>query len=520
MSVPNLRFQPLWPPRTGFNPPPDAAPMRPEILHLNGSHLVWRDTQRLTPEAPRRPVTWDIRFTNESLVLHADLDRQGDLRPVDFREVRGRLNEVLVPENDLDILLRYHRDRLRQSLHWQRKLAACDPHMPAPEYDEEAGAWTFSTSRSSGDPIRGNPLDLPVLRPATNEIMADRREERLWIAYRSRLRHWAESLGFDTGLPMRHQICRARVFHYWPIRECRELFTSAPPFAAVFGALGLVPELDDPTDDHWRETATRLARLPRREWMERLGLPPTRQTARLFARLEPYLVATELPLIRQVFADPAARQLLSDITTRIPDYLLRYFLLKPLPLRWSLVRQLCRARSHPHWVISSAMWQMDFFRNEPLIGPRLLKLYRRARSHDDIHEASMTAAWFRAHWKGLFQPDVRDAVSRTRPPLTGTDTIRHLNRPQELIELSIHHNLCLEKYIDPIIRGEYALYRLDHEGHFAVAGIKRAENSTWELDEIRGAKNAEPPAEVKGSFHQWLTECSIIRKTMPTISLP
>jgi hypothetical protein len=480
--------------------------MRPEILHLDGSHLVWRDVQRPTPGTPRRPVTWDIRHHNESLVLRADLDRPGELREVDFREVRGRLNEVLVAGYDLAILLRHHRDRLRQSLLWQRNLAACDPHMPVPEFDEEAGGWKFGTSKWIDDPIRGYPLDLPVLRPSTNEIMADRREERLWIAYRSRLRRWAESLGFVTGLHMRHQICRARIFHCWHIRECRELFTSAPPFATVFGTPGLVPELEDQADGHWRETVTRLARLPRREWMERLGLPPTRQTARLFARLEPHLVATELPLIRQVFADPVARQLLSDITTRIPDYLLRYFLIKPFPLRWSLVRQLCRARTHPHWVMSSAMWQMDFFRDEPLIGPHLLKLYRRACSHYAIRDVCNFAAWLRAHWNGLFQPDVRDGVSRTNPPLTGTDTIRHLNRPQELLQLSINHNLCLEKYIDPIIRGEYALYRIDHEGQFAVAGIKRAENDTWELDEIRGARNEEVPAELRVHFLAWLIQ--------------
>jgi len=195
----------------------------------------------------------------------------------------------------------------------------------------------------------------------------------------------------------------------------------------------------------------------------------------------------------------------SHLSARIPDYLLRYFLIQPLPLRWSLVRQLCRARNRPHWTLSSAIWQMDFFRDEPLIGPRLLKLYRRARSHDDIQGVSSFAVWLRAHWKGLFQADVRDAVSRSSPPLAGTDTIRHLNRPQELLELSIHHKLCLEKYIDPIIRGEYALYRIDHEGHFAVAGIKRTENSTWELDEIRGERNEEVPEEVRRHFTKWLS---------------
>jgi len=66
------------------------------------------------------------------------------------------------------------------------------------------------------------------------------------------------------------------------------------------------------------------------------------------------------------------------------------------------------------------------------------------------------------------------------------------------------HNLCLEKYIDPIIRGEYALYRIDHEGHFAVAGIKRTENGTWELDEIRGARNEEVSEEVRRHFIRWL----------------
>jgi len=73
------------------------------------------------------------------------------------------------------------------------------------------------------------------------------------------------------------------------------------------------------------------------------------------------------------------------------------------------------------------------------------------------------------------------------------------------LHLSIENNLCLEKYIDPIIRGEYALYRIDHEGRFAVAGIKRAENGTWELDEIRSARNEEVPAKVSGHFTQWLS---------------
>ena len=72
------------------------------------------------------------------------------------------------------------------------------------------------------------------------------------------------------------------------------------------------------------------------------------------------------------------------------------------------------------------------------------------------------------------------------------------------MHLSIENNLCLEKYINPIIRGEYALYRIDHEGHFAVAGIRRKENGTWKLDEIRSARNEEMSEAASRHFIRWL----------------
>lgn len=200
---------------------------------------------------------------------------------------------------------------------------------------------------------------------------------------------------------MRNPVCCLRILHYWQSLECRELFLSSPTFTAVFATPGLVPELDDLADERWLQTATRLARLPRREWMDRLGLPPTHQVVRLFSRLRPYLIATKLPVIHEVFADPIARRQLSDTICEIPAYLLRFFHHQPLP---------------------------------------------------------------------------------------GTNSIRHLNRPLDLIQLSADHNLCLEKFIDPIIRGEYALYRIDLNGHFAAAGLKRTENGDWTLDQIRTEK--------------------------------
>ena len=295
MISPAFRYQHMTNPRTNSAPPPDPIPPRPEILHLNGRHLVWHSTQCPSPGETPRPITWDIRYsgnetTVDAMTIHADLDRQGVMRDVDFREVRGRLNEVLMSEPCAVGALKFHRVRLRQSLHWQRNLAACDPHIPPVTYDETNG-WRFSTSKGCHDPIRSYPLDLPLLRSASNRMLLDRCEERLWAAYRAELNRWAGNLALEVTLAVHlspHEpVYGMRMVHYWRSPEYRQIRRSEPTFAVLFDTPGLLPELDDFMDSGWLETVTRLARPPRREWMERLGLPPTRLVVRLFSRLRP-----------------------------------------------------------------------------------------------------------------------------------------------------------------------------------------------------------------------------------------
>lgn len=72
-----------------------AMKERPEILLLDRRHFVLRTIQQSSPGESSRPITWELRWSGDELNLRADLDRQGDMRTVDFREVRSRLNEVL-----------------------------------------------------------------------------------------------------------------------------------------------------------------------------------------------------------------------------------------------------------------------------------------------------------------------------------------------------------------------------------------------------------------------------------------
>lgn len=507
MSVPNPSSPHMTHPSTESGLPP-----RPEILHMNGRQLIWRVTQRPSPDETPRPITWDVRYSADettagAMTIHADLDQEGVMRQVDFREVRGRLNELLMSKLCAEGKIKIHRVRLRQSLHWQRNRAVCDPHISPATFDETDG-WRFSTSKGCHDHIRSYPLDLPVRRPVTNRMMLERREERLWAAYRADLTRWIRNLALEiklaVQLPTHAPACGVRVVHYWRSPEYRQIKCSTPAFADLFDTPGLLPELDDPSDPDWLETLTRLARLPRREWMERLGLPPTPQVVRLFSRLQSELVPAELPLIREVFADPDARKYLSHFTCRIEKSMLRIFARKPLPMRWPVLLELCRTRRPGHGYLSNAEWQIDYFLNETVIGSQILAWYHRARSMEDIDKINSSCDWLRRYWHGLFQPGIAEAVRSSTPPLPETASIRHLNRPQELLQLSADHNLCLEKFIDSIIRGEYALYRINLDDHFAVAGIKCDDQGLWYLDDIRGASNADAPSEVRVHFLAWL----------------
>jgi hypothetical protein len=204
----------------------------------------------------------------------------------------------------------------------------------------------FGTETSRQTPDWKFPLDGPVVRPASNQMLLERREERQWAAHARQRLEWARKLSLDPDFSIillgSGSICRLRLLHYGQIPECLQLFISSKSFTTLFCMPGLFPELDDTSDSAWQETVTRLARLPRREWMERICLPPTHQAVRLFSRITPHVIGPHLPLIRQAFANPLALKRLSDTTCAIDEMMLRLCQYEEFPLRWPLFRQLCR----------------------------------------------------------------------------------------------------------------------------------------------------------------------------------
>jgi hypothetical protein len=485
---------------------PSPVPQRPEILHMDDRHLIWRANLRPSPELPFRPITWDIQLRDNFIAVRADLYRQGKMSEIDFREVRGRLNEVLLSEDLALSFIPTHTERIRRSLYWQRCPDDDCGHLTPAEFDEATCWWLFGITRSRQTTNWNLPLDGPVVRPVSNQMLLERREERQWAAYARQRLEWARKLSLGPDLSENllgsGRICRLRLLHYWQIPECRQLFISSKSIATLFCTPGLLSELDDTTDPGWQETVTRLARSPRREWMERIGLPPTRQAVRLFSRIKPWEIVPHMPLIRQAFANPLAFKRLSDTTCAIDDMMLRLCQYETFPLYWPLFRQLCRDRKTPDHVLSNIWRIFDFLPDDP-IGHPIRKLYRRARCVEDITKADRTANWLRMHWHGLFDPGVQDELGNLIAPLPETESIRLLNRPQDLLKISSANDLCLEQYLHPITQGKYALYQVRHQGEFAVAGLRRTENGPWEIDQIRSKGNAEPSQALMDSVKAW-----------------
>ncbi len=494
--------------RVAANPVAAPSPVspRPEFLHIDDRHLIWRATLRPAPGLPYRLITWDIQLQGNGITIRADLDRHGEMRDVDFREVRIRLNEVLLSEYLAQSSSATHSKRIRRSLYWQRCPDDDCCHLTPAEFDEAACWWIvgFTTSRQTIDWKFS--LDGPVVRPASNQMLLERWEERQWAAYARQRLEWARKLSLDPdfsdNLLGSGQICRLRLFHYWQIPECRQLFISSKSIATLFCTPGLLTVLDDTNDPSWQETVTRLARLPRREWMERIGLPPTHQAVRLFSRITPWVIGPHLPLIRQAFGNPLALKRLSDTTCAIDEMMLRLCQPVEMPVRWSLFRQLCRVGKTSDFSLGGITQFLDFFPDDG-IGRRVWKRFRQARSTQDLKSAHRAASWLRGHWHGLIQLGVQDDLGDLTAPLPETESIRLLNRPQDLFNISIENELCLEEYLHPITQGQYALYQVRHQGEFAVAGLSRTENGLWEIDQIRSKGNAEPSQALTESVKAW-----------------
>ena len=490
-------------PREDAEPPPQLPP-RPEYLQIAPGHVIWRNSIQPDPEQPFQQVTWDVRFLEDRITIHADLANEGEMRELDFRDVKGKLDEILNTQKMAIDSVGWHMERIRQSVFWQRIPKPSGVHLDRPFFHGDNGSWSFALLMEPDVANLRQWVGHPVLRRASNEMYLMRQEERQWLSYGRRNSEWADFLSLDEDMCgcFRVAVCRMRLMHYWQIPECRQLFLTSENFTILLCGVGLLSELEDINDGEWKETVTRLARLSRRELMGHIGLPPTDEVVQLFSRIKSSEIVPHWPLIQQVFNNPLAVERLSETTCGIDVMMLRICLLEDFPLHWPLFRQLSREGKNSNFALRYINYSIDFFSDDP-ISQHILKSYLSARSVEEIQSTNRVANWLRRDWRDLFQPSVQDALDKLSPPLPETESIRLLNRPLDLIAIGNTHDLCLGKHLRSIIEGKYALYKILHQEEFAVVGIQREGNEPWQIDHIKGHNNADPSEALALHVAEW-----------------
>ena len=179
---------------------PSSVPTRPEFLHMDDRRLIWRATLRPAPGLPLRPITWDVSLRENgspSAPISTGRERCGTSISAkcaadSMKFCSRNASPSLLPPNT--------RTRIRRSLYWQRTPDDGCSHLLPAKFDEATYWWSFSTQTSRQTIDRKFPLDGPVVRPASNQMLLERHEERQWAAYARQRLEWAQKLSLDPDI--------------------------------------------------------------------------------------------------------------------------------------------------------------------------------------------------------------------------------------------------------------------------------------------------------------------------------
>lgn len=364
----------------------DDLPPIPEFVHIADGHVIWRNAARPKLGQPVRIITWEILIQENDISVRADINEAGVMEEIDFREVRMRLNEILLSETMAEGAANWHQKRLHRSLYWQRTPDDDCQHLNPAKFDEETGIWSFSYSHGPRTPDHDMPLDGKAIRPVSNQMLIERHQERQWMAYAEKCLEWAKRLSLDPALAdclqNSRDICTARLLHYWRVPECRKLFTSSANFAILFCSPGILPELEDPANP-CHENAIRLASLPPEKLLEHIGLPASDQILQLFKRIKGREIIPNLQLIRYTLNNPLAVRRLSETTCSIEITMLKLCGRKNFPINWHYFLQQCTNRPFIDPLLVRIDLLIDFFPYS-FRGRQVRRAFRKIRNEEEF----------------------------------------------------------------------------------------------------------------------------------------
>lgn len=303
--------------------------------------------------------------------------------------------------------------------------------------------------------------------------------------------------------------------------DCLELAESQPILAALVAtAHGIGDRQRSEMPAAWTATFRELARRPRREILQALGLPSTRSMLRILARVAsgPMEFSALWLLARQRLA-PRMEKALRHLP-RLTSGAVRLAASPTLSphVGVQLLREAAEGPDNGYITLHlrDTLKMADRLRRLDEIGVIRSRAHLMAL-HDAILELYNTRP---VPMKGtggcivLDEPelDTRAEAGAPRPPClpppAGTATIEALTTPEALLQEGRELQHCVGSYDDRVGRGTCAVYRVLEPERATLSLAWRPDRGAWQIEQLRGIRNHPVGPPTEKAVRDWLAQAA------------
>jgi hypothetical protein len=301
--------------------------------------------------------------------------------------------------------------------------------------------------------------------------------------------------------PRRDLVALAKALPYW-----LQLFRSSPVIAFLVARCW---HFDGQPEEGAGLRISRYVQMKRSAICESMGFPSDPRTVRLISRMHinPMLVQNLLLLRELLRWEPATRDILDrsrhvsvrDLTevaigNRRSEFAswenihqAAWFFKLPAAKRYWMAEHYfegCRPRELDHLFLEPPR-PLDWFRSE-----------RRAVSWIVSYQQRSLSIWLAKQKLNV------NGFGWPAPPIPPAPSINPVLSAEALEAEGKQLSHCVATYVERVLLGNYYVYRVEGSVR-STLGIKYG-NGSWIIDQLKGERNAEPPAEVFMLVNDWL----------------
>jgi hypothetical protein len=254
------------------------------------------------------------------------------------------------------------------------------------------------------------------------------------------------------------------------------------------------------------------------ELLNLLDLPSTKAFAQIFRKIAPASACPALTaMLRRCATDPDRIKKLAHLQ-KINLGALTLLTREESVRRQvtpQLLEEVSQNRSEAHYAVTanrlseSIRWHQELHANRPF--PALRSREALNAYHEEISAAAQqyfqtTGATARAEKQESFRRTLDKPFGE--PPIPGSDTIRPLTTPRELVAEGYAQHNCVGTYSDRVRSGNCCIYRV-LEPERATLSIVKVSGGDWMISELYTACNKPVKSETRQAVKEWLSQTQV-----------